>query len=501
MIDSWLISSGKTEPPHHPGSLHDQLQGQRSDDERLRPGCRGQHHRHLLDAQRQVADVLQRRPGVPRRVLAQQLRQPDEPRLRRHAGVARASALYNWSPVRHGRLDPRLTLSRTVDRVHARSISSLHRPPVLPSRDPRTRRLRRVLGRRRIAEARSAGGDVVVTRGRHRARRQIDVFDVTFPGYARRPGQGVADCCPHGADRTASLRWSSTSATAEGAVSRPIGSALGQWGVCPFCNGHARPVTSRGGRPVIRPISKVDGGNPQTPGVHDSRNRPKCKETYYYRRVFTDAVLAVDAARTLATASTRRASPSRAPARAAASRSRPRGARADGLVAVMPDVPFLCHFERAVGFTDRDPVPGGRAVPRRCTAGRRARRPSTLSYFDGANFATRITAPALFSVAPARHDLPAVDRLRGLQPDRRSQARPSRSTTSTTTRAAAPTSGRRRRRSSADSSEPRRTRSHERADAAASARSCTTGLRDAVDDLVEGLRRSHHRLDELGSGR
>ncbi|MGI8329825.1 acetylxylan esterase [Actinomadura scrupuli] len=40
----------------------------------------------------------------------------------------------------------------------------------------------------------------------------------------------------------------------------------------------------------------------------------------------------------------------------------------------------------------------------------------TLSYFDGLNFATRATSPALFSVALDGLHLPGLDGLRGLQP-------------------------------------------------------------------------------------
>jgi len=69
---------------------------------------------------------------------------------------------------------------------------------------------------------------------------------------------------------------------------------------------------------------------------------------------------------------------------------------------VMPDVPFLCHFERAIGMTDRDPY---QEVSRYLSVRRGATESvfSTLSYFDGANFAKRVTAPSLFSAA--LHDL------------------------------------------------------------------------------------------------
>lgn len=119
-------------------------------------------------------------------------------------------------------------------------------------------------------------------------------------------------------------------------------------------------------------------------------------ETYYYRRVFTDAALAVDAVRAM---------PNIDPARVAVAGGSQGGGIAlaaaglsDGLVAAMPDVPFLCHFERAVGFTGGDPY---QEVVRYLSVYRGAdeRVFDTLSYFDGANHAKRADAAALFSVA------------------------------------------------------------------------------------------------------
>jgi len=118
-------------------------------------------------------------------------------------------------------------------------------------------------------------------------------------------------------------------------------------------------------------------------------------EDYYYRRVFTDAARAIDAVRTL---------PQVDPDRVAVCGGSQGGGIAiaaaglsEGLVAVMPDVPFLCHFERAVGMTESDPY---HEVVRYLSVHRGAedRVMETLSYFDGANFAKRAHAPALFSV-------------------------------------------------------------------------------------------------------
>ena len=61
------------------------------------------------------------------------------------------------------------------------------------------------------------------------------------------------------------------------------------------------------------------------------------------------------------------------------------------------DVPFLCHWRRAVDVTDADPY---REV-RRYLATRRDLAEqvfASLAYFDGVNFAARAQAPARFSV-------------------------------------------------------------------------------------------------------
>jgi len=67
------------------------------------------------------------------------------------------------------------------------------------------------------------------------------------------------------------------------------------------------------------------------------------------------------------------------------------------LLGVMPDVPFGCHFRRAVDVSNREPyteITTYLSVHRQHAAA--AFR--TLSYLDGVSFARRATAPALFSV-------------------------------------------------------------------------------------------------------
>ncbi|TDT74666.1 cephalosporin-C deacetylase [Arthrobacter sp. AG258] len=135
------------------------------------------------------------------------------------------------------------------------------------------------------------------------------------------------------------------------------------------------------------------GAGPASPGfMTKGIEHPS---SYYYRRVFTDAVRAIDAVRTFEQVDSERISVAGASqgggiALAAAG-------LAEGLVAVMPDVPFLCHFERAVAMTDADPY---NEIVRYLSVHRHLadRAFHTLSYFDGVSFAARSSAPSLFSV-------------------------------------------------------------------------------------------------------
>jgi cephalosporin-C deacetylase len=142
------------------------------------------------------------------------------------------------------------------------------------------------------------------------------------------------------------------------------------------------------------PDLPIDGANPSFPGfmtqgILDPR-------TYYYRRLYSDAVRAVE---------TIRIHPEIDATRVAVTGGSQGGGLAlavSGLApevkAVMPDVPFLCHFRRATEITDADPY---HEIVRYCKVQRdKAERVfHTLSYFDGLNFAARAWAPALFSVA------------------------------------------------------------------------------------------------------
>ncbi|MEU5872194.1 acetylxylan esterase [Glycomyces sp. NPDC047369] len=126
-------------------------------------------------------------------------------------------------------------------------------------------------------------------------------------------------------------------------------------------------------------------------------------EHYYYRRVFTDAVRAVDVVKGLEWIDPDRivvtgGSQGGATAQAVA------GLRGD-LAGAMVDVPFMCYIRRAVTITDA-PVYGEFVE---FLAGQRLREEqvfATLDYFDGVHFAARATAPALYSVGLMDPDCP-----------------------------------------------------------------------------------------------
>jgi cephalosporin-C deacetylase len=137
-----------------------------------------------------------------------------------------------------------------------------------------------------------------------------------------------------------------------------------------------------------------DGGNPHYPGsmtkgILDPKH-------YFYRRVFTDAVRAIEAARSH-------------PAVDASQIAVTGGSQGGGItiaaaglmpdvVAAMPDVPFLCHYRRATELVDSYPY---KEIAEYCHAHRDKVDTvfSTLAYFDGVNLSARAKAKALFSTA------------------------------------------------------------------------------------------------------
>ncbi|HEY4898455.1 MAG TPA: acetylxylan esterase, partial [Candidatus Nanopelagicaceae bacterium] len=120
------------------------------------------------------------------------------------------------------------------------------------------------------------------------------------------------------------------------------------------------------------------------------------KETYYYRRLYTDAILAVDALRSLEIVEPNKI------AVAGASQGGGLALAVSGLVedlfAVLSDVPFLSYFRRALEIAPRGPyleIANYLSIHR----DKYEETFNTLDYFDVLNFVPRSFAPAYFSVA------------------------------------------------------------------------------------------------------
>ncbi len=145
--------------------------------------------------------------------------------------------------------------------------------------------------------------------------------------------------------------------------------------------------------PGETPDPEPEGANPHYPGfMTRGILDPK---TYYYRRVFTDAVRAIEAARSHPAVDAERI--------AATGGSQGGGVTIavgglePAVKVIMPDVPFLCHYRRALAISDAAPYS---EIKQYCHTHRDKIDTvfRTLAYFDGVNLAARCRAPALFSV-------------------------------------------------------------------------------------------------------
>jgi cephalosporin-C deacetylase len=238
-----------------------------------------------------------------------------------------------------------------------------------------------------LAEARARGGEVSIAPA-ETTLTLVDVFDVTFPGFGGHPVKGwlvlpkaregrlplVVQYVGYGGGRGFAheqLHWAASGFAYFRMDTRGQGSG---W--------------STGATPdPVGSTSQIPGV--MTKGVLD-------RNDYYYRRVFTDGVRAVDALAGLDFIDAERI--------AVCGGSQGGGialavAGIDARIkAVMPDVPFLCDFPRAVRTAGRDPY----LEIVRFLAQHREKKDTvfdTLRYFDGVNFARQSRAAALFSVA------------------------------------------------------------------------------------------------------
>ena len=216
----------------------------------------------------------------------------------------------------------------------------------------------------------------------------IDTFDVTFPGFAGQPVRGWLHLPAH---RDATLPC----------VVEYIGYGGGRglahervlWALAGYAH-FVMDTRGQGSGWSVGDTADPDAGQPADAGF--MTRGIGSPETYYYRRVFVDAARAVDAARSHPAVDATQVAVTGVSQGGGVTIAA--AALCDDLVAVLPDVPFLCHFRRAVAVTDAFPY--GELVRYLHTHRDRVEKVfSVLSYFDGVSLAARATASALFSVA------------------------------------------------------------------------------------------------------
>ena len=244
-----------------------------------------------------------------------------------------------------------------------------------------------------LAEAHAAAGPTRAVRVDTPLRR-ITTYDVTFTGYA---GQPIRAWLNLPADADAALPGVVEFIGYGGGRGRPSEWLL--WASAGYAH-LVMDTRGQGGswRAGDTPDPDPDGAGPSTPGfltrgVLDPHG-------YYYRRLVTDAVRAVEAAAEL---------PQVDPGRLAVVGTSQGGGLALGAASLAPDrvaavvsqVPFLCDIRRAVTVTDADPyhelVRFCRIHPERADAVM-----ATVDHVDMVHLVPRATAPALF--AAALHD-------------------------------------------------------------------------------------------------
>lgn len=217
----------------------------------------------------------------------------------------------------------------------------------------------------------------------------VETFDVTFSGYGGQPIKGWFLLPRH---RSGPLPCVVEYLGYGGGRGFPI-----NWLVWPSAGFAQLVMDTRGQGSVWQngdtPDLQPDGANPHHPGF--MTQGVLSPRTYYYRRVFSDAVRAVEAARSHGAID---------PHRVAVTGGSQGGGISlavaglePAIAACLPDVPFLCHYRRATEIVDSYPY---QEIARYCMAHRDKLETvfNTLAYFDGVNFAARAKARALFSV-------------------------------------------------------------------------------------------------------
>jgi cephalosporin-C deacetylase len=216
----------------------------------------------------------------------------------------------------------------------------------------------------------------------------IDVWDVSFAGYG---GQPVRAWLRVPAGATGPLPTVVQFVGYGGGRGNPVENLL--WSSAGFAHFHM-DTRGQGSSWTTGDTPDAFGSGPQGAGF--MTRGIESRESYYYRRVFVDAVRAIEAARSLDIVDSLRVGV------LGASQGGGISLAAAGLVpdlaAVAAYVPFLCDFPRATVITDNDPY---KEIGRYLSVHRlsSAQAHETLSYFDGVNFAKRAMSPAMITTA------------------------------------------------------------------------------------------------------
>ncbi|MEU9047539.1 MULTISPECIES: acetylxylan esterase [unclassified Kitasatospora] len=240
---------------------------------------------------------------------------------------------------------------------------------------------------RTLADARSHGGAVKVERVTAQyGLRTVEVDDVRFPGWN---GEPVAAWLLRPRGMAGPLPVVVTYIGYSGGRGLPTEHLF--WSAA----GYAQLVVDSRGQGRDTPDRGEGDGTQWAEGF--MTRGIDFPENHYYRRLITDCARAVDAVTRLPGLDGNRillAGGSQGGGLAIAVA----GLTGDRVAAVMPDVPFLCHFRQATQIAGEGPYQEIVKYLRWHSPNRVQQTLDTLDYFDGVNFAQRATAPALFSV-------------------------------------------------------------------------------------------------------
>ncbi|HKU03333.1 MAG TPA: acetylxylan esterase [Arthrobacter sp.] len=224
----------------------------------------------------------------------------------------------------------------------------------------------------------------------------IDTFDVTFSGFGGAPVKGWLHLPAH---REAGVQLPAVVHYIGYSGGRGLANQDTRWAQA----GYAHFIMDTRGQGYGGLVGDTPDPHPSAGDVAHAGLMTRgiaSREDYYFRRVYVDAFRAVEAAQ---------AHPAVDPAKVVLAGVSQGGGlvvataglaagRLDGIIAALPDVPFLQDFPRAIDITPRGPYP----EIAQFLARHRDRYDAALevlNYFDGVNLARWASVPALYSAA------------------------------------------------------------------------------------------------------